>query len=118
MRLMLVCPYPTHKDDFNPFLMFFVLISFFKVDFTAWSNSTAVENHLVGKAIFGLVGNHIRLAYIGPLQRVFNYSPMFSRRFTFFRWVLPAGQMLDRGRDLSGWKANSGFSGNLYRVGT
>ena len=40
------------------------MIAVFKVDFTAWSNSTAVENHLVGKAIFGLVGNHIRLATI------------------------------------------------------
>ena len=29
------------------------------MDFTAWSKLTAVENHLVGKSIFGLVVTHI-----------------------------------------------------------
>ena len=44
--------------------MFFILISFFKVDITVWSNSTTVENHVVVKTICGLVVNHIWFGHI------------------------------------------------------
>ena len=36
-----------------------ILIGVLKVNFTAWSNFTAVENHLIGKAIAGLMVSHI-----------------------------------------------------------
>ena len=71
----------------RPLKMVFNMMAVFEVDFTAWSNLNAVENHLVGKAIFGFVVNHIGFAHIEPLKRVFNYSPVFSHRFTLFRWV-------------------------------
>ena len=54
-----------------------ILIGVLKVNFTAWSNLTAVENHLVGKTIFGLVVNHIGFAYIRPLKTVLAHSALF-----------------------------------------
>ena len=36
-----------------------IVIGVLKVNFTAWSNFTAVENHLIGKGIAGLVVSHI-----------------------------------------------------------
>ena len=46
------------------------LIGGFKAVFTAWWNLTAVENRLVGKAIFILVVIHIGFAHIRPLKVV------------------------------------------------
>ena len=43
------------------------LIGVFKVDFTAWSKLTAVENHLVRKVIAVLVVKHIEFVHIRPL---------------------------------------------------
>ena len=40
------------------------LTGVFKVDFTDWSNLTAVENRLVGKAIFSLVVTHIEFEVV------------------------------------------------------
>ena len=82
--------------------MFFILISFFKVDFTAWSNSNAVENHVVVKTICGLVVTHIGFAYIRPLKRVLAHFTLFLHGLTFFRLVSPVGLIFDRGRDSSG----------------
>ena len=59
-----------------------ILIGVLKVDFTAWSNLTAVENHLVGKAIFGLVVNHIGFAHIRPLNVIFILVSHFKVDFT------------------------------------
>ena len=42
----------------------------FKVEFTAWSKLTAVDNHLVGKSVFGLVVTHIGFAHIRRLKVV------------------------------------------------
>ena len=50
--------------------------------FTAWSNSTTVENHLVGNAIVGLVVNHIGFAHIRPLNMVFIIDKRFKVNFT------------------------------------
>ena len=50
--------------------------------FTAWSNSTTVENHLVGNAIVGLVVNHIGFAHIRPLNVVFIVDKRFKVVFT------------------------------------
>ena len=54
----------------RPLNIILILISFFKVDFTAWSNLTAVENRVVGKAISSLVVNYIGFAHIQPLEVV------------------------------------------------
>ena len=55
----------------RPFNIFLILINVFKMDFTARSNSTAVENHLVEKFKVGLVVNHIGFARIQPLNVIF-----------------------------------------------
>ena len=52
------------------------------MDFNAWSNSTAVENRLVGKAIFGLVVKHIGFAHIRPLHAVLILENAFKVGFT------------------------------------
>ena len=54
----------------RPLKVVLTLIGGFKVFFTAWLNSTAVENRLVGKAIFSLVVTHIGFAHIRPLKVV------------------------------------------------
>ena len=36
-----------------------IVIGVLKVNFTAWSNFTAVENYLIGKGTSGLVVSHI-----------------------------------------------------------
>ena len=59
-----------------------ILIDVLKVDFTAWSNLTAVENHLVGKAIFGLVINHIGFSYIRPPNMILILISVFKEDFT------------------------------------
>ena len=46
------------------------LLSGAKAVFTAWSNLTAAENRLVGKAILSLVVTHIGFAHIRPLKVV------------------------------------------------
>ena len=51
--------------------MVFIIDKRYKVVFTAWSNLTAAENHLVGKTIVDLVVNHIGFAHIRPLNVVF-----------------------------------------------
>ena len=53
-----------------PLKVVLTLIGGFTVVFTAWSNSTAVENHLVEKAIFGLVVNHIGSTHIPSIKVV------------------------------------------------
>ena len=50
--------------------MVLILIGVFKVDLTAWSKLTAVENHLVRKAIIGLVVNHTVSAHIRLIKVV------------------------------------------------
>ena len=47
-----------------------ILIGVLKVNFTAWSNLSAVKNHLVIKAIVGLVVNHIEFVHIRPKKVV------------------------------------------------
>ena len=91
-------------------------VGVFKMDFTAWSFLTAVKNRLVETAIVGLVVNHIGCGHIRPLKVVLIQFPLFSYTFNFFRWVLPAGSIFDRGRDPSGWKAHSLFHKNTYRI--
>ena len=59
-----------------------ILIGVLKVDFTAWSNLTAVENHLVEKAIFGLVVNHISLGHIRPPNWILILISVFKEDFT------------------------------------
>ena len=61
-----------------------ILIGVLKVDFTAWSNLTAVENRVVGKAIFSLVVNYIGFAHIQPLEVVLTL-------IGGFKWFLPPG---------------------------
>ena len=55
----------------------FIIYKRFKVVFTAWLNSTAVENHLVEKFKVGLVVNHIEFAHIQPLNVVFIVDKRF-----------------------------------------
>ena len=62
--------------------MFFILIRFFKVDFTAWSNSTAVENHVVVKTVCGLVVNHIWFGYIRLIKVILTLIGGFKVVFT------------------------------------
>ena len=77
----------------------------FSVHFTSWSNLTAVKNQTTGKLIIGLVGKYIGFTRIRPKQSVFTHFLSFSHRVTFLKWVLPAGQVFDRGRDPSDEKA-------------
>ena len=60
-----------------------VLLSIFKMDFTAWSNLTVVGNHLVGKAILGSVVNHNRFANRGfsTIPRCFHIGSPTSDGF-------------------------------------
>ena len=62
--------------------MVLILIGVLKVDFTAWSNLTAIENHLVGKAIFGLVVNHIGFGHIRPPNMILILISVFKEDFT------------------------------------
>ena len=55
---------------FRPLKVVLILIGVFKVDLTAWSKLTAVENHLVRKAIIGLVVNHTESAHIRLIKVV------------------------------------------------
>ena len=112
----------------RPLKVVLTLIGGFTVVFTAWSNSTAVENRLVGKTIFSLVVTHIGFAHIRPLKVVLTliggfrvvlppgrilprfvliHLLSFSRRSNFFKWVLPAGKIFDCGQKLSHSKAHS-----------
>ena len=43
----------------RPLEVVLILICVLKVNSTAWSNFTAVENHLIGNAIAGLMVSHI-----------------------------------------------------------
>ena len=65
-----ICPYSINKDGFNT-------DRHFEMDFTAWSNLTAVKNHVVGKVIVGSVVNHIGFAYIRQLKTVLAHSALF-----------------------------------------
>ena len=62
--------------------MVLILISVFKVDFTAWFNLTAVKNRLVRKAIVGLVVHHIEFVHIRPLLVVLKLIGVFKVDFT------------------------------------
>ena len=62
--------------------MFFILIRFFKVDFTACSNSTAVENDVVVKTVSGLVVNHIWFAHIRLIMVILTLIGGFKMVFT------------------------------------
>ena len=52
------------------------------MDLTAWSKLIAVENHLVGKSIFGLVVTHIGFAHIRRLKVVLTLIGGFKVVFT------------------------------------
>ena len=62
--------------------MVLILIGVFKVEFTAWSKLTAVENHLVGKSIFGLVVTLIGFAHIRRLKTILTLICGFKVVFT------------------------------------
>ena len=70
---------------FRPFKVVLILTGVFKVDFTAWSKLTAVENRLVRKTIFSLVVTHIGFAHIRPLKVVL---PLIGG----LKWFLPPDQ--------------------------
>ena len=63
---------------FRPLKVVLILIGIFKVDLTAWSKLTAVENHLVRKAIIGLVVNHTESAHIRLIKVVLIHFQYFS----------------------------------------
>ena len=65
-------------DHFRPLNAVLILMGVFKVDFTAWSKLTAVENHLVEKYIFGLVVTHIGFVHFRPLKVVFKLTGVFK----------------------------------------
>ena len=73
--------------------MVLILVDVFKVDLTAWSKLIAVENHLVRKAIIGLVVNHTESAHIRLIKVVLIHFQCFSHTFNFFKSVLPAGNI-------------------------
>ena len=52
------------------------------MDFTAWSKLTAVENHLVRKAIIGLVVNHIGSTHNRPIKVILTLIGGFKVVFT------------------------------------
>ena len=54
----------------RPLSVIAILINVFKMDFTARSNSTAVENDVVVKAIFGSVVNYIWYAHIRLIKMI------------------------------------------------
>ena len=86
---------------FRPLNVVLILMTAFKMDFTTWSNCTAVEIGLIWKGIFGLVVNHIVFAHIRPQNVEFIVLSAFK--------VSP-------GRIPSGWKDHIWFSGKSYRV--
>ena len=86
----------------RPLKVVLTFIDGFKVVFTAWSNLTAVENRLVGKAIFSLVVTHIGFSHIRPIKVVFIHFKCLSHRLNFFKSVLPAGKILTGCQDSYG----------------
>ena len=78
------------------------------MDFTTWSDFTAVKNHLALKTIFDLVETHIGFAHIRPPKVVLTLIGGFSG---FYRLV-----EFYRGRKPPGWKVHIQFSGKAYRV--
>ena len=56
-----------HNRPLNAVL---ILMGVFKVDLTAWSKLTTVENNLVGKSIFVLVVNQTESAHIRLIKVV------------------------------------------------
>ena len=86
----------------RPLKVVLTFIDGFKVVFTAWLSLTAVENRLVGKAIFSLVVTHIGFAHIRPLKVILIKFKCFSHRFNFFKSVLPAGKVFTSGQNPHG----------------
>ena len=66
----------------RPLIMVLILMGIFKIYFTAWLNSTAVENHLVRKTMVDLVVHHIEFANIQPLNMVLILMRVFIVSFT------------------------------------
>ena len=73
------------------------------MNFTTWSNLTAVGNYLVEKGIFGLVVNHTVFAHIRPQN-------VWFILLSAFKWISPPGRIP------SGWKDNIWLSGKSYWV--